>query len=578
MKISNLIPRQKLRRLIVLCIIVFGLITVLVSLTVKGKVTRQQIIVNERPPKNLDTTLGKFLSKVLDDPYIKDISASFDDVESYYKGMKKGHFNGPHKESWSKDVVYTKEKLLQYVDPKPEDVDLLTKSHKYILEKIAEFEDIKKAIGDSKGNGYVYVGGHDFTYLALLSIQSLRSTGSKLPVEVIIPHGDEYDPKLCDEILPIFNAKCIDIETYLPFDFKNDVNKYMIKPISLLVNSFENVLYLDSDNMILQNPDYLFENEPFTSNGLVTWPDLWRRTTSPYFYNITEVKVDETNRVRNSFSHIITKGHTDGYKLDQVEKSYHDYEGTIPESSTESGQMLISKSKHFETILLSIYYNFNGPKWYYPLLTQNCHGQGDKETFIAAAHVLRKPYYQVNEFPVDFHKKHEKFKQSIKKQVYLALGQHDPVIEYKKCSKQKDLTVWDQTFKYASKNSFWEFRKCPKNEFIFLHSNGIKLFVWNLVRGRDERAMKDKKGNRQRMYEGLNSLMNDGIDYEERILYFMKLSFCFPGDIEEDLSEQDEEFCYKIKNVNSVISKKDDWDYICNELNGHHEFLKEHPN
>jgi alpha 1,2-mannosyltransferase len=63
--------------------------------------------------------------------------------------------------------------------------------------------------------------------------------------------------------------------------------------------------------------------------------------------------------------------------------------------TSETGQILISKRLHGQTLLLSTYYNLFGPKYYYSLLSQGAPGEGDKETFSAAADFLRVPFYQV---------------------------------------------------------------------------------------------------------------------------------------------------------------------------------------
>jgi alpha 1,2-mannosyltransferase len=57
--------------------------------------------------------------------------------------------------------------------------------------------------------------------------------------------------------------------------------------------------------------------------------------------------------------------------------------------------MLINKRTHLKTLLLSIYYNIYGPEYYYPLLSQGVLGEGDKETFMAAALVAAESYYRV---------------------------------------------------------------------------------------------------------------------------------------------------------------------------------------
>ena len=65
-------------------------------------------------------------------------------------------------------------------------------------------------------------------------------------------------------------------------------------------------------------------------------------------------------------------------------------------ASSESGMFLISKSKHKSTLLLSLYYNVYGPSHYYKLLSQGSVGQGDKETYLAAAMSLNASFYTVN--------------------------------------------------------------------------------------------------------------------------------------------------------------------------------------
>lgn len=79
--------------------------------------------------------------------------------------------------------------------------------------------------------------------------------------------------------------------------------------------------------------------------------------------------------------------------------TYHDRRGTLPDWTTESGEMLINKKIHFNTLLLALYYNFDGPYGYYPLLSQGGAGEGDKETFVAAANFYKLKYYQVNKMP-----------------------------------------------------------------------------------------------------------------------------------------------------------------------------------
>lgn len=81
--------------------------------------------------------------------------------------------------------------------------------------------------------------------------------------------------------------------------------------------------------------------------------------------------------------------------MDQVDR-----ENAIAGMSTESGQFFVKKSTHFRSLILSLYYNIKGKLWW-PLLSQGAPGQGDKEVWPAAAHVLRESWYQTHIKPFE---------------------------------------------------------------------------------------------------------------------------------------------------------------------------------
>jgi alpha 1,2-mannosyltransferase len=238
------------------------------------------------------------------------------------------------------------------------DLQLAHASFMQYLEKMETGEEY------FKGRGIVTLGGTEYFGPAIIGLHMLRATGSKLPVEVFVADRQEYETAICDDYLPKLNAKCIVIadilnaeETEAPL-----VTHYQLKSLAMLFSSFAEILYVDSDSIPLVNPDKeLFSTEPFLSAGLVSWPDFWLATESPLFYTIA------------------------GRKFPQ----------NMPRRSSESGQLLINKRTHIKTLLLAAYYNFYGPSHYYPLLSQGALGQGDKETFLAAAVVLGQSYYRV---------------------------------------------------------------------------------------------------------------------------------------------------------------------------------------
>ncbi|KAF5100344.1 hypothetical protein D0Z00_001312 [Geotrichum galactomycetum] len=234
------------------------------------------------------------------------------------------------------------------------------------------------------GTGVAIVGGAKFMPVAISGVRMLRRINQDIPVEVFVATQEEYDKDLCEKVLPSMNAKCTILEEAIGKSvFENFAIKgYQYKALALLASSFENVLLLDADNIPLRDPQLAFDSEPFKAQGYVLWPDFWARTTAPVFYDIAGVKLGE--RVRGDLS------------VDQHVPLHH-LAGSMPFVSTESGQVLVSKRRHFRSLLLATYYNLYGYGVYYPLLSQGAMGEGDKETFIAAATVLNESTYYMNE-------------------------------------------------------------------------------------------------------------------------------------------------------------------------------------
>ncbi|GMG40425.1 unnamed protein product [Ambrosiozyma monospora] len=269
----------------------------------------------------------------------------------------------------------------------------LEKSHMFVVQELPNTypEDLYH------GEGIVMVAGGKFSWLALLSIENLRLVGSQLPVEVIVPTEKEYEKELCEVTFPKLNAKCLLLSDMLP-EIKNsklNIGGYQYKSMALLASSFEKVLLLDSDNIAVSNPDPLFNSEPFTKTGMVLWPDFWRRVTHPDYYKIIDKQLG-SKRVRNLHDEVTPSHFYSTGKEDPINSiPLHDREGTIPDGSTESGQLLVNKKSHMMSLQLAFYYNFYGPRHYYPLLAQGSSGEGDKDTFYAAAHYFNHTVYQV---------------------------------------------------------------------------------------------------------------------------------------------------------------------------------------
>ncbi|CAK7239609.1 MAG: mannosyltransferase [Sporothrix thermara] len=221
--------------------------------------------------------------------------------------------------------------------------------------------------------GIVTVGGGKYFVVLVVSLRFLRRAGTTLPVEVFVPE-DEYERKVCENVLPKLNAVCR-VFPQLRVQSSRDgsgwnrvaIQGFQLKAFALLFASFDEVLFLDADNTAMHDVGPLFASAPFRQTGLVTWPDIWPTTVAPLYYDIATPAT-----VRSP----------------------------ADQPSTETGQLLIDKRRHWKTLLLAVCYNYHGPRFYYRLLNQGGPGMGDKETFLPAAAVVGLPAYQVHH-PVD---------------------------------------------------------------------------------------------------------------------------------------------------------------------------------
>jgi len=258
------------------------------------------------------------------------------------------------------------------------DTKAMQTSHATVMDALDAASGILKQDAGSlyHGKGIVTVAGGEYFGPAIVGIKMLRQAGSNLPVEAFLADWEEYEPALCEKVLPNLNARCVVLSQFLEPPKEDEIGDeaanhqnmtfsithYQLKSLALLFSSFQDVLLLDSDSIPVVNPEELFATKPFTSTGFIGWPDFWVGSEAPVFYRIAG--------------------------LDQFPKN-------LPVASSEAGQLLVDKRMHIKTLILATYYNIWGPEYYYPLLSQGALGQGDKNTFETAAIVLGAPYYRV---------------------------------------------------------------------------------------------------------------------------------------------------------------------------------------
>ncbi|EGV63336.1 hypothetical protein PSN45_004387 [Yamadazyma tenuis] len=279
---------------------------------------------------------------------------------------------------------------------KDQQIESLQQSHDRLVRLLTTLEVPKESV--FSGDGIVINTGDIGIGSVLVLVSQLRNTGSVLPIEVVMNTWKSADKKICDEILPQFNAKCIFIDRAIPKMSKSlpqKLEKFQYKVIGLFISSFERAIVLDSDNLPIDNVDTLLYCQEFLKTGFLLWPDIWFKSTSPEYYNIARFEVGEPVR-RDGLSN--NKGFaqyvSSGKKHSNV--AFHDLDGLPSAGTAETGQLVVNKRKHIRSLILTLYYNIYGPNCYYTLFYQGGAGIGDKDTFVPALHVFNEPYSMVD--------------------------------------------------------------------------------------------------------------------------------------------------------------------------------------
>lgn len=367
----------------------------------------------------------------------------------------------------------SEEKLMSLFEFNDEFVNDLTAKHKNVVSNMPSYTPTFY-----KGKGYAIVGGGKYSWFSFLAVKSLRKLGAKLPAEIILPTASDYEPLLCEELLPKLNAKCVQMENVFGKEIleKMNLTGYQLKGLALLASSFKDVFLLDSDSYALTNPEPIFTSKLYEEYKMITWPDFWRRTDSPLYYKIAGIDVKNNmvrhlNDVWTDLDLIDPNRETKNVKTDIA---FHDRENTLQDWSTESGEMLIDKTVHFKSLLLALYYNADGPFCYHPLLSQGGAGEGDKETFVAGANYFKLPYYQVYKRP----DKTYGFWNHLNTWEHGAIVQYDPLTDYenvKKIQQRIKTESKDPNFKYDYNKYFIEGNPVSSSKPMFYHCHDPKF-------------------------------------------------------------------------------------------------------
>ena len=156
-----------------------------------------------------------------------------------------------------------------------DDAEELAK-YQVMLDRVAAAPHTYPA-GRFAGRGVVVCGGGDVYFAcAWVCIGMLRRLGCTLPVELWYRGPSEMNAHML-ELMSAAGVVCVDAYERARRDPVRRLDSWELKPFAIAYSGFEEVLYLDADNVPVQDPELLFDTAGYEETGAVFWPDRYTR-------------------------------------------------------------------------------------------------------------------------------------------------------------------------------------------------------------------------------------------------------------------------------------------------------------
>jgi len=233
------------------------------------------------------------------------------------------------------------------------------------------YHSIGDLVNSFNGKGIVICTGNFHFKYARSTIDSLRNIiNCKLPIEVFYNGEDDLSAENREILKSYDNVFVEDISTYFNGEII-EIERWAIKPFSVLASRFEEVILMDADVVYLRDPEELFEEKGYTEMGTLFLKD---RTLYPGWHKeLSWLKSWMVN------------------PLPETEKSRYYNAETIHEM--ESSTVLIHKTKTLIGLLAVCKLNEGAIRK--DIVYENVYG--DKETFWMGYDMAREHYYMYPE-------------------------------------------------------------------------------------------------------------------------------------------------------------------------------------
>jgi hypothetical protein len=124
------------------------------------------------------------------------------------------------------------------------------------------------------GRGIVLCGGGEYFACVWVCVTMLRSLGCALPIELWYRGPREMTGEMI-ALMHQMNVVCVDAYAVAQQFPVRRLDGWELKAYAIAQSSFEEVLYLDSDNVPLRDPEFLFETNLYREHGALFWPDRY---------------------------------------------------------------------------------------------------------------------------------------------------------------------------------------------------------------------------------------------------------------------------------------------------------------
>ena len=205
--------------------------------------------------------------------------------------------------------------------------------------------------GGFAGRGVVFSAGGNLLPGVYVAVRSLRQFGCQLPVEIWYLGNRERPSNRVQELFEQQNVSFVDSIQQAKEHRTYVVGGWPNKPFSILRSRFKEVISLDADNMVLQNPERLFTD--YRSTGALMWPDFFMKPGGPW----------------------------------TIRQGAWELLGLAPKvgAEIESGQLCFDKERVWKALNVVMHMNEN-----YPFYYTRC-SYGDKDTFTLAFALTNTP-------------------------------------------------------------------------------------------------------------------------------------------------------------------------------------------